>query len=60
LYQNDVDQKLRCAAEAFERGLIAARKEMETDSRGGAIKALQAVWEFCGVFPRWQTRSGIR
>ena len=55
LCQNDVDQKLRSAAEAFERGLIAARTEMETDSRGGAITALQAVWNLCDAFPHWQT-----
>jgi hypothetical protein len=55
LCQKDADQKLRSAAEAFERGLIAARKEMETDSRGGAITALQAVWNFCDALPRWQT-----
>jgi hypothetical protein len=51
-------EQLVCKAfEEYECGLKAARAEMATDSRGGAMTALQTVIQLTNAIPRWESQS---
>ena len=57
MISKEFEQAVCKAFEDYEYGLKAARAEMETDSRGGAITALQTVILFTNAIPKWESQS---
>ena len=57
MISKEFEQVVCKAFEEYECGLKAARAKMETDSRGGAITALQTVIQFTNAIPRWESQS---
>jgi hypothetical protein len=53
----EFEQELCVAFDACERGLKAARDEMKSDSRGGAITAVQAVILLTNAIPKWESQG---
>jgi hypothetical protein len=53
----EFEQALCAAFDAYESGLKAAREEMASDGRGGAITALQTVIQFTNAVPKWESQS---
>jgi hypothetical protein len=53
----EFEQRLCTAFEAYQGGLRAAWAEMATDSRGGAITALQSVIKFTNAISREDSQS---
>jgi hypothetical protein len=53
----EFEQRLCATFDAYQRGLKAAWAEMATDSRGGAITALQTVIEFTDAITTGNSQS---